>query len=122
MSSASALPSAPSSGTRSVPRGDSPAITRAYASANESALGSATVDATAASALLPQGDLTQHHPAVRRLAHVVEGERRGRHGGERLHLDAGARARRGADLDDDRRRTLLPVECYVDAFERDRVR
>jgi len=41
------------------------------------------------------------HPAIRGLAHVVDGERGDRRGGERLHLDAGAvhRVDLGLDLD-----------------------
>ena len=37
--------------------------------------------------------LAHHHAAVGRLAHVVDGEQADLHGGQRLHLDAGAAER-----------------------------
>src|SRR4051794_40701100 len=40
--------------------------------------------------LLPEGDVADHHRAVGRLAHVVDGERRDRARGHGFHLDAGA--------------------------------
>src|SRR5437773_10137614 len=57
-----------------------------------------TERAGAAARLLPQGQLADHHPAVGRLAHVVDGEGGDAAGVQRLHLDAGAVDRVDLDL------------------------
>ena len=43
--------------------------------------------------------VADHHPLVHRLHHVVDGQRRNRHRGQRLHLDAGRGRRPHARLD-----------------------
>ena len=46
-----------------------------------------------AAALLEHAHVADHHAAVDRLAHVVDREQADLHGGQRLHLDAGAAER-----------------------------
>ena len=63
------------------------------------ALGPPPVFARPPAALLDEPDVADDHRLVHRLHHVVDRQRRHRHGGERLHLDAGLRARAHARLD-----------------------
>ena len=51
------------------------------------------LEAGLAAGLRDEPDLADHHRLVDGLEHVVEGQRGGGDGGERLHLDAGLRAR-----------------------------
>src|SRR3954454_6422471 len=53
-------------------------------------LGGTPVGARPAAGLLPQGQVADHHRAIGRLAHVVDGEGGDGAGGERLHLHTGA--------------------------------
>src|SRR5882672_4791797 len=78
--------------------------------------------ATLASALFPQGDLADHHAAVDRFQHVVDGEGGHGDGGQRLHLDAGPPGARDARLDGHARAERIEHECEIDAVERKRVR
>src|SRR5262245_27095795 len=84
-----------------------------------SALAGATVRAAATAALLDQTDAADRHAAIDRLAHVVEGQRRDRDRGERLHLDPGARLHAYPALDGDARRRVIGRELDVDVRERE---
>src|SRR5258708_37378553 len=82
---ASTRPAASATDTVSAGKGAKAAITRAWASRTESR--SAGIERSRLAARLMQElDLGNHHAAIDRLAHVVDGERGDRGGGERLHL------------------------------------
>ena len=70
-------------------------------------------------ALFHHADLADHHRLVERLQHVVDRERRDGDGGERFHLDAGAR--RGANARLDRVAVLLARDLDVDVRQRKRM-
>src|SRR5690606_21158100 len=78
------------------PRGPPGSAVVAVEVAQIAQVGRPPVGAAAAAGLLPQGDVADGHGPVGRLAHVVDGEARHRHRGERLHLHA--RAVDGVDL------------------------
>src|SRR5690606_7091385 len=78
-------------------------------------------DPALAAALLDQLDALDHHAAIDRLPHVVDGEESDLHGGERFHLDAGATlAFRGGHAVHAAAR-LVDLEFDGDARERDRM-
>src|SRR5712671_3085279 len=83
---ASTRPAASATDTISAGRGENAAITRACASRTDSILGGIET-ARLAAGLVQQLDLGDHHAAIDRLAHVVDGEGGDGGGGQRLHLD-----------------------------------
>ena len=77
--------------------------------------------ATLAAELLHQLDSVHAHPAIDRLAHVVNGEQADVHRGQRFHLDPGtADCFRGDGAADGAFR-LVELELHRHAGERDRV-
>src|SRR5664280_434208 len=73
----------------------------------------ATPRARTAARLLPQRHLFDGHRAIIRLAHVVDGQCRHRHGDQRLHLDAGAVDRVDTRLDLDEGVGDVEVDVHV---------
>src|SRR4051794_7928191 len=71
-----------------------------------------------AAALLQQAQAVDNDAALDSLDHVVEGKRRHRAGGERLHLDAGARGRRRLGLDPRLAGLTVDLDRDVDVGER----
>ena len=77
--------------------------------------------ARAPAGLLDQADVGDLHLAVDRLAHVVDGQRRHRNGGHRLHLDAGAPGHLAARRDLDAGRGVLGGQFHLDRIEAERM-
>src|SRR5262249_3300347 len=104
------------------PNPGAPAMTRARASSNESFLAAAAIDAPASPTLFPQSDLADHHRAIDRLQHVVDGERGHGHRGQSFHLHAGGALAAHARLDADRGAVLVQLELEIDSGDVERMR
>src|SRR4030095_15132439 len=118
--SASTRPAASATDTISAGSLSKAAITRAWASRTERR-GLAIPRARFAARLMEQPDVGNHHAAVDRLAHVIDGKGRNRGGGERLHLDAGAALELAGRLDVDGVALGVERELHVDRAQRQRM-
>ena len=79
------------------------------------------VDARLAAALFDQMNALDAHAALGRLHHVVDREARDRHGGERLHLDAGLAFELAGRAHDQARELLVRRDVDLDLGQRERM-
>src|SRR5476649_2774097 len=114
---ASVRPAASATDTVSAGRGWKAAITRACASRTASSL-LGIEDSRLAARLVNELHAGDDHAAIDRLAHIVDGERGDRGGGERLHLHAGAALQLARGLNVDGAALGVDRELKVDRRQR----